>query len=84
MKKNYKKLAYSIGIDLVGMLNYLIPGIGETFDIIWAPVSATLVYNLYGNLAISVFNGVEEIVPFTDIIPTATISWFLEKFRVIK
>ena len=84
MKKKYNKLGYSIGIDLIGMSSYILPGIGESFDIIWAPISAYLTYKLYGNTAVAVFNGVEEIVPFTDIIPTSTISWFLKEFKVIK
>lgn len=84
MKKDYKKLGYSLGIDLIGMVSYIIPGVGESFDVIWAPISAYLTYKLYGNTAIAVFNGVEEIVPFTDIIPTSTIAWLLETFKVIK
>jgi len=81
MKKKYEKLGYSLGIDLIGMASYLIPGIAETLDVVWAPISAFLVYKLYGNIAIAVFNGIEEIVPGTDIIPTATIAWLIENYR---
>lgn len=76
-KNNYKKLAYSILIDLVGMASYFIPAIGETFDVVWAPVSAYFVYRMYGP-SYAVANFIEEIAPYTDIVPTATIAWFME------
>jgi hypothetical protein len=69
------KLGVSILIDIIGMITYLIPGLGETFDVIWSPISAIIVYGLYGNVFFSAFNFIEEILPYTDIIPTATIAW---------
>lgn len=27
-------------VDVIGCISYLLPAIGETFDIIWAPISA--------------------------------------------
>ena len=43
------KLLVSILIDLIGVLTYAVPAIGEVGDLAWAPISALLVYNLYGN-----------------------------------
>ena len=43
------KLLASILIDLIGVLTYAVPAIGEVGDLAWAPISALLIYNLYGN-----------------------------------
>ncbi|PRP88052.1 hypothetical protein PROFUN_04480 [Planoprotostelium fungivorum] len=73
---NIIKLIFSIIIDLLGLLTFLIPGLGETIDVVWAPASAALVYWLYGSPLVAFANFAEEILPFTDFIPTATIAWF--------
>jgi uncharacterized protein involved in cysteine biosynthesis len=41
------KLFYSIVFDLVGMISYAIPGIGELTDIIWAPIAGYLMSKIY-------------------------------------
>ena len=43
------KLLVSILIDLIGVLTYAVPAIGEVGDLAWAPISALLIYKLYGN-----------------------------------
>jgi hypothetical protein len=70
------KLIISVITDSIGVLSYFVPVFGEFFDILWAFISALIVYNLYGNRVFTVLNFFEEIFPFTDIIPTATINWF--------
>ena len=74
----YKKLALSILFDAMGYVSFLIPGIGEFTDIVWAPVSAWLMTKLYkgkpGKIA-SVVTFVEEALPGLDIIPTFTLMW---------
>ena len=40
----------SVIIDFIGVLSYLIPIIGELFDIPWAPISGLLVKHLYPDL----------------------------------
>ena len=47
MNPKYKKLLISIFLDGVGMLSFIIPGLGEFIDIIWAPLSAFLILKLY-------------------------------------
>ena len=64
------------------MASYIIPGIGEMADIGWAFISA-LIFNLMfggriGKIG-AVLNFVEEAVPFTDIVPSFTIAWFIRK-----
>lgn len=83
-KATIPKLIGSIAIDLVGMGTYAIPGIGEVADTIWAPISGVLIYLMYKNAGLAAVGFVEEILPGTDIIPTATIAWFLEKYHKIK
>jgi hypothetical protein len=74
----YKKLVLSILLDALGSLSYIIPGIAEFSDIVWAPLSAWLMTKLYkgkpGKVA-AVVNFVEEALPGFDIIPTFTLMW---------
>ncbi len=80
MKFKYIKLLLSIVLDFIGMLSYVIPELGELMDVVWAPVTAILLVKLYKNKVskyASVVGFVEEILPFTDIIPTFTITWLV-------
>ena len=72
------KLFLCLAIDLLGACSYAIPGLGEGFDVGWAPVQAALVNYLFGNGIVTGFAFIEEILPGTDFIPTATIAWFYE------
>ena len=74
--KNLKLLA-AILIDLIGLLSYLIPGAAELFDAVWAPISAVIVYYMFGRkLSWASFTFLEELFPFTDVVPSATIAWY--------
>ncbi|MDR1678966.1 MAG: hypothetical protein LBR81_04230 [Prevotellaceae bacterium] len=77
------KLYQALLLDGVGLLTYLLPVLGDYADIVWAPVSAWLFYRLYGG-RLGVFGAavsfVEEILPWTDFIPTFTIGWIVKKF----
>ena len=70
-------LILSIIIDIIGVLTYLIPFVGETIDVVWAPISAYIVYQMYGNGLFAIANLVEELAPGLDFVPTATIAWFV-------
>ncbi|GFZ85538.1 hypothetical protein GCM10011531_15940 [Aquaticitalea lipolytica] len=74
----YKKLALGIVFDALGYTSFIIPGIGEFADIIWAPVSAWLMTKMYkgktGKVA-AIINFVEEALPGFDVIPTFTLMW---------
>ena len=52
--------------------------LAEIMDVFWAPLSALLVFQLYGNSLLSGVALVEELLPFTDIFPTATVGWILQ------
>lgn len=74
----HKKLLLGLVFDAIGYASFIIPGIGEFSDIIWAPVSAWLVVKMYkgntGKIA-GVVSFIEEISPGLDIIPTFTFTW---------
>ncbi|RBA28854.1 hypothetical protein [Flavobacterium tibetense] len=75
------KLILGILFDFIGMLSYLIPGIAETLDIVWAPISGFLLVAMYkgytGKVA-GIIGFLEEILPFTDVIPTFTLTWIYQ------
>jgi len=80
-------IALCIILDLIGMASYLIPALGEFSDVIWAPISGFLFYKLFGGrfgVIGGVLNFLEEIIPFTDIIPSFTIAWFIKKNELDK
>jgi hypothetical protein len=74
----YKKLFLSLILDAIGYMSFIIPGIAELSDIIWAPVSAWLMTKMYkgkeGKIA-AVVSFVEEAMPGLDVIPTFTLMW---------
>jgi hypothetical protein len=74
------KLLASILIDLIGDGSLLLPKELDASDFLWAPVSALLVRFLYGSNVLAAVNLLEELLPFTDVIPTATIACLLEIF----
>jgi len=78
---NLPKLVICLMIDSIGALSELIPFGGEVADIVWAPIAATALRSLYGGSnVVFVLELLEEILPFTDIIPLATLCWFIETF----
>jgi hypothetical protein len=72
-------LVLSLFFDGIGMLSYVIPVFAEVTDLFWAPISALLLLIMFkgtaGKLA-SIFGLIEELLPFVDVIPTFTITWF--------
>lgn len=77
--KKYTKLFIGLLFDALGYISFLIPGIGEFSDVVWAPASAWLMTKLYkgraGKVA-AIFTFVEEALPGFDVIPSFTIMWF--------
>jgi hypothetical protein len=73
-----KNLLLGLLFDAIGMISYIIPGIGEFSDIIWAPIAGWLMTRMYkgkiGRVA-GVVAFIEELVPGLDIIPSFTIMW---------
>ena len=69
-------------MDFLGMATYGLPWLGEFADIVWAPISGFVFFLLFGGrfgLIGGALDFLEEILPFTDIIPSFTIAWFIRK-----
>lgn len=78
MKNKYTKLLICILLDAIGYLSYAVLGLGETIDVIWAPIAGWLNYKLFqeeAGAAGALFTFVEEALPGTDFIPSFTITW---------
>ena len=77
-ENKYKKLALSLLFDAIGFVSYVIPGLGELIDVIWAPASAYIMTRMYkgnkGKIAAGVAF-IEEAMPGLDVIPTFTLMW---------
>ncbi len=77
-EQRIKYLFLGLLFDGIGMLSFLIPGIGEFSDVIWAPLAAWLMTRMYkgrsGQIA-GVVTFIEELVPGLDIIPSFTLMW---------
>lgn len=74
-KEKFQKLLAVIGIDSLGLLSYVIPALGEVSDVVIAPLSALLLFAVFKSRKIATFGFVEEVLPFTDIVPTGIIFW---------
>ena len=80
-QKPLPPLAFCILMDLIGYASFSIPLFGELFDLVWAPVSAVIYMRTFGGVKGFLggsFNFIEELLPGTDLIPTFTITWFLQ------
>ncbi|WP_336517205.1 hypothetical protein [Pollutibacter soli] len=79
MKRKQPSLAFCLFMDALGMLNYVVPVLGEFTDIAWAPISAFIFFLTFGSWKGTLFNFAEEILPGVDFIPTFTIMWFMQR-----
>ena len=61
---DFGKLLICLAIDVIGSSSELIPILGEATDVVYAPIAASILRSL---------EFAEEILPFTDILPLATI-----------
>lgn len=69
-----QKLFLGILFDLIGMISYVFPFV----DVVWAPLSAYLMINLYkGNVGKvgGLISFVEEAIPGLDFFPSFTLTW---------
>ena len=75
------QLMLSLLFDLIGMMTYLVPVIGELGDILWAPLQAAYIVAMVGISRTGLFMAgvgfVEEILPFTDFVPGCSLAWFV-------
>jgi hypothetical protein len=64
-------------IDFIGSSSYLLPGVGEGFDVAWAPIQTILLMAMYDETmpSLKYISFMEEILPFTDVLPSGTLGW---------
>jgi hypothetical protein len=78
MNKQQSSFLFCILMDAIGYATYAVPFMGEFADVIWAPLSAIMFFKTFGGWK-GAFGGVfsffEEILPWTDFIPSFTIMW---------
>jgi len=76
--KKQKQLLLSLLFDAIGMFSYALPFLGEFADFAWAPISGIILASMYKG-AVGKVGGVisflEELLPFTDVLPTFTLTW---------
>jgi len=80
-KSKSTKLLFGLCFDALGYVSFVFP----FFDVIWAPLSAYLMTQMYegkkGRIAgILVF--IEEALPISDVIPTFTMMWIYSYYIV--
>jgi hypothetical protein len=74
------RLIVSLLLDLCGSASFCIPIAGEGFDTIWAPLQTIFVAALYDETSpkLKYISFLEEFLPFTDILPSATCGWLMQ------
>ena len=74
------KLVLSIVMDATGSASYLLPGLGESFDVVWCPCQTLLIHAMYQHVVpnLTVVSFLEEFLPFTDVLPSALMGWASE------
>ena len=81
VQPDFGKLLICLLIDMIGSSSMLLPLIGDASDVLWAPTAGLLLrYLFYNSNVIFVFEFAEEILPFTDIIPLATLCWIIDTY----
>ncbi|WP_332736084.1 hypothetical protein [Flavihumibacter sp.] len=82
MKLTQPSLALCLLLDAVGYFTYAMPFLGEFGDLVWAPISGLIYYKLFGGWRGALggfFSFAEEILPFTDFIPTFTLGYIAQR-----
>lgn len=77
-KQKKQRLFVGIIFDLLGVATYFVPALAEIGDLAWAPIAAATFFGMYRG-ATGIIGGsivfIEELFPFTDIMPTFTLAW---------
>ncbi len=77
-QEKYKLLKWGVIYDIIGMATMTIPVVGPFLDLLWAPIAAKKMNQMYHGTAGKIASAVvflEEILPVTDVIPTFTLMW---------
>lgn len=70
-------LAACIVMDLIGCASFFVSGIGESFDIVWGVIAGLVFRSWFHSNIGAIGAAIEELAPFTDIIPSFTIGYLV-------
>merc|ERR1712113_842627 len=70
--------------DLIGLMSYLLFIIGEITDLPWAPMFGFFLQFMFGSMLVTAVGAIEEFLPFTDFVPTATIAWAIAHLEALE
>jgi hypothetical protein len=70
-------------IDFIGVATFFVPFVGEVVDLMWAPVSGWLIKTVFDDALFAKIGVLEELLPGTDVVPTATLAWLRQYWRYI-
>jgi hypothetical protein len=73
------RLAVCVLVDLVGSGSLAVPLVGDALDLVTAPLSALLLLAIFGDPRVTGGVLLEELLPGTDVVPSATIAWFAQE-----
>jgi len=71
------ELVICFALDVGGCASYFYPNLGEVSDAGYAIVYAFAIETLFGWPELAIFGFWEEVLPLTDVVPTATLAWIL-------
>ena len=74
----WAKLGLCVALDLAGDASAALPFVGEFTDAAYAPLEGALLVALFKSNLLAGFGFLEEILPFTDVVPTFSIGWALQ------
>lgn len=80
-REKWAKLALCVALDIVGNITYFLPALGEAGDLPLAPLTSAALGLIFwrngkgASVGGGLFNLFEEIMPMTDFLPSATLTW---------
>jgi len=74
-ERDFALLLLCLCVDSVGGSSFYI---GEESDALWAPISALAVREMFGSNSLALLNFGKEILPFSDVLPVATLAWLVK------
>ena len=73
-QRDFGLLLLCLLLDLAGGSSFVL---GGGSDLVWAPVSAFVLFSLFDSTSLAAIQFVKEALPATDILPVATLAWLV-------
>jgi hypothetical protein len=76
------QLGLCVLMDIIGVATYLVPGLGELGDVVYAPIQGIVAWMMFGGerwgTVWTIVSVAEELLPFVDVFPSMTVGWVLK------